>query len=244
MNLNKTFFVTLLFLIFTSLSIFGQSVIIVPKKVTYTRPKATSDFKKKFTITYPIIKGTTSLLAKKIEESISYKKVMLLNIQDEINNSDWLEEATYEVGFNQKGVLSIYLNFTGIGAYEQYYGKNVVVDLKTGKRKTAKDIFRNLNGLIDEIKNIQKEEISDSIKEIKEQKDFSDVNTEELFRYVDFKRIHLEDFAVNKDGITFNYDYGFPRIYMMIEPSGYYFLSWKEIKPFIKRGGLLEKFIR
>jgi hypothetical protein len=244
MNLKKTFFVSLLFLSFISLSGFGQSVKIVPKKVTYTRPKAVSDFKKTFTITYPIIKGTSPFLAKKIAESISYKKVMLLDIQNEINNSDWLEEANYEIGYNQKGVLSIYLTFTGIGAYEQYYGKNVVVDLKTGKRKTAKDVFVNFKRLVAKIKSIQKEEITDSIKEIKEQKDFSDVDTEELFRYVDFKKIHLEDFAVNKDGITFNYDYGFPRIYMMIEPSGYYFLSWKEIKPFIKRGGLLEKFIR
>ncbi|MEK7725521.1 MAG: hypothetical protein AAB336_14305 [Acidobacteriota bacterium] len=212
--------------------------------VTYTRPKVISSFKKNFTITYPIVSGISPILAKKIEASISYKKVMLLDIEDEINNSDWLQEAEYQVGYNRRGVLNIYLSFTGIGAYEQYHGKNVVVDLKTGKRVTAKDVFTKLDGLVSKIKNIQKEEIAESIKEIKEQKDFGDVNTEDLFRYVDFKKIHLEDFSVGENGISFQYDYGFPRIYMMIEPGNNYFLSWKEIKPYIKRGGLLQKFIR
>lgn len=234
----------ILFLLVLSTTILGQSVNIVPKKVTYTRPKVTSSFKKTFTVTYPIVKGTSPALAKKIEESISYKKVMSLDIEDEINNSDWLQEAEFQVGYNRKDVLSIYLNFTGIGAYEQYYGKNVVVDLKTGRRVTAKDVFRNMNGLVAQIKKIQDDEIAESSKEIKAQKDFNDVNTDELFRYVDFKKIHLEDFSINEKGVSFQYDYGFPRTLMMFEPGGNYFLSWREIKPFIKRGGLLEKFIR
>ena len=234
----------ILFLLVLSTTILGQSVKIVPKKVTYTRPNVTSSFKKTFTVTYPIVKGPSPALAKKIEESISYKKVMSLDIEDEINNSDWLQEAEFQVGYNQKGVLSIYLNFTGIGAHEQYFGKNVVVDLKTGRRVTAKDVFRNMNGLVAQIKKIQDDEIAESSKEIKTQKDFNDVNTDELFRYVDFKKIHLEDFSINEKGVSFQYDYGFPRLYMMIEPGGSYFLSWREIKPFIKRDGLLEKFIR
>lgn len=244
MNLKKTFLVSVCLLTFSAFSTVGQSVKIIPKMVTYTRPKAISNFKKTFTVIYPIVKGTSLHLAKKIEESISYKKVMSLDIQDEVNNSDWLQEADYRVSYNQRGVLSIYLNYTGTGAYEQYFGKNVVVDLKTGKRVTAKDVFSNLNGLVAKIKSIQKDEIAESIKEIKNQKDFNDVNTDDLFRYVDFKKIHLEDFSIDAKGVSFQYDYGFPRIYMMIEPSNSYFLSWKEIKPYIKKDGLLGRFVK
>ena len=29
-----------------------------------------------------------------------------------------------------------------------------------------------------------------------------------------------------------------------VHPAGLYFFTWNEVKPFIKRGGLLAKFIR
>lgn len=240
----KYFYFNILFFSFCFIPIFAQSVKITPKKVEYTRPNVTSSFKKTFTITYPIVSGIKPSLAKKIQESISYEKVLSLDIKEEINNSNWLLEAEYEVGYNRRGVLSVYLNYTGLGAYEQYFGKNVVVDLKTGKRVTAKDVFRNLNSLLAKIKKLQKEEIAEAIKEIKEQKDFSDVETETLFEYVDFKKNNLEDFSVDEKGVWFQYDYGFPRLYMMIEPTGNYFLSWKAIKPFINSKGLFKRFIK
>lgn len=236
------FFISLIF-ITCFIPIFGQSVKITPKTVTYTRPNVESSFKKTFKITYPIITAANPILANKIQESISYKKVLSLDIEDEINNSEWLLEAEYKVTYNSRGVLSIYLGYIGLGAYEQYYGKNVVVDLKTGKRVNAKNVFRNLNGLIFEIKKLQKEEIAESIKEIEEQKDFNDVNSETLFKYVDFTKSHLEDFSIDSKGVWFKYNYGFPRILMMIEPTGNYFLSWKKIKPFINSKGLFKRFI-
>lgn len=237
-------FVFISFLLLLSLTVSGQSVKIVPKKVTYSRQKPTSDFKKTFTVTYPIVKGKSPKLAKKIEDSISYQKVMFFDIADEIGDSQWLEEAEYQVSYNKKGVLNIYLSFLGTGAFESYVSKSVVVDLKNGNRVVAKDVFTNLNGLVAKIKKIQKADIAESIKEIKKEKDYGDIDTNALFQYVDFKKVHLEDFSIDDNGVTFLYSYGFPRIYMMIEPSGNYFLNWKEIKPFIRRDGLLGKFIR
>lgn len=226
-----------------SFEILGQSVKIIPKTVTYTRPKPSTDFRKTFTITYPIVSGISPKLAKKIEDSISYKKVLSFKVEDEMGDYQWLEEGTFEVGYNKKGVLSIYLSFSGTAAYPTYFGKNAVIDLKTGDRVTAKDVFVDQNSLVREIRKIQKAEINYSIKEIKAQSDFRDVDTDSLFKFAEFKKIHLEDFSVNDQGVTFSYSYSFPRIYMTIEPSGNYFLSWKEIKRFIKPVGLLGKFI-
>lgn len=241
--MNKIFF--LLFHLFCFALIgFGQSVVIVPKKITYTRAKPISKYNKTFTITYPIVQAGSIKLAKKIEASISYENVMSFSLDEEISNSKWLDEAEYSICYNQKGVLCIYLSFSGTGAYETFWGKYAIVDLKTGNRVFAKNVFKNLTGLAALIRKIQKDEIEISSKEIKQEKDYGEVNTDDLFKYVDFKPINLENFSVNGDGVTFQYSYGFPRIYYPLEPSGNYFINWKEIKPFIKRDGLLEKFIR
>lgn len=241
--MNKIFFLLIHLFCFALIG-FGQSVVIVPKKITYTRTKPISEYNKNFTITYPIVQVGSTKLAKKIEASISYEKVMSFSVDNEINDSQWLEEAEYSVYYNQKGVLCIYLSFSGTGAYETFWGKYAVVDLKTGNRVFVKDVFKNLNGLAAMIRKIQKEEIEITTKEIKQAKDYGEVNTDDLFKYVDFKPINLENFSLNADGVIFQYHYGFPRIYYPLEPSGNYFISWKEIKPFIKRDGLLEKFIR
>lgn len=243
MNLKKTFFVTLFFLIIVPLSVFGQSVKITSKKVTYTRPNPTSDFKKTFTVTYPKVNSSHSKLAQKIEDAISFQKVLNFHLSDELGEYQWLEEASFDVAYNQKGILNIYLSMSGIGAHETFFGKYATVDLKNGNRVMAKDLFINLNGLVTKIRKLQKDEIAYSVEDIKKQTDFGDVDTTELFKYAKFQKIHLEEFSIATEGVTFHYSYSFPYIYRTIEPTGSFFLDWKSLKPFIRRKGLLGKFI-
>jgi hypothetical protein len=40
------------------------------------------------------------------------------------------------------------------------------------------------------------------------------------------------------------YDPEFPRVIQALQPDGSYFFTYAELKPFIKPGGLLGKFIR
>src|SRR5438477_11574427 len=87
----------------------AQSAVITSKKVTYTRPKPSDDGKKTFTIDYPKVKAATPALSRKIERSISYG----INLKEELNDVEWLYEATYDVGYNQKGILSIALTIEG-----------------------------------------------------------------------------------------------------------------------------------
>lgn len=233
---------TLVF-VFSTIS-FAQSVVITSKKTTYTRRKPISDYKKTFTVNYPKVKAANALLSKKIETSISYEKNFEFTLKEEMGEIQWLEEADYTVDYNKNGVLSIELFITGSGAYPSSSNKNIVVDLKTGNKVRPIDVFTNLTGLVSKIKAMQKEEIKAGIKVIKEDPDSGDLNTDELFQDKDFKIADLEGFSLSDKGVTFKYDYGFPHVIQALQPDGTYFLDWAQLKPFIKRTGLLGRFIR
>lgn len=234
----------LLLILAFSFTAFAQSVTITPRKITYKRPKPIADFKKTFTVNYPKVKAATPALSRKIESAISYEKVSGLNIEEEKSEIQWLEEADYEVGYNKNGILTITLSVSGTGAYPSVFSKTVVVDLKTGNRATPSNVFTNLERLVVKAKAKQKAEIEKTIKEIKSDPANKDYENFDFFDNADFTVENLEEFAVNDRGVTFIYDYGFPHVIKALEPEGRYFFSWAELKPFIKPGGLLAKFVR
>ncbi len=225
-------------------TVLGQSVRITPKKVIFTRPKPMMDFKKEFTVTYPKISGVSRPLAAKIEKTISYASVMKLRVKDELADFQWLEEATFDVDYNKRGILSVYLTLMGTGAYSSSFGKNVVVDLKTGNRVTPATAFVNLDRLAAICRQRQEEEMKASLEAIKrEEPDFA-ASASEFFKIAKFKAANLDWFLIDDNGVTFVYEYGFPRIALNLQPEGRYVFSWSELKPFIRRGGLLGRFIR
>lgn len=237
-------FLFVIFILSIAQIIPAQSVVITPKKVTYTRPKPKIDDKKTFTVIYPKVKASTGILSKRIETEISFDKNLAFDLKEEMGEYQWLEEAGYYIGYNKNGILSVYLWLTGTAAHQSTVGRNIVVDLKTGRKILPANVFTNLRGLIAKIKRIQKEEIKQGIEDIKKDPDSGGVDTDQLFQTVDFKELNLEGFSVDANGITFKYDYGFPYIILALQPDGRYFLNWKEIKPFIKPRGLLGRFIR
>ncbi len=241
--MKKTSIFALFILVFSSIS-FAQSVKITAQKVTYKRPKPIADFKKTFTVNYPKVKAATPALSKKIETNISYAKVMDFNLQEEKAEIQWLEEADYEVGYNQKSILSITLSMSGSGAYPSVFSKTVVVNLKTGNQIKPADIFTNLDGLAAEIKKRQQAEIKKAQEDYKKDVETADFDGSEYFDNADFKIENLEGFAVSEKGVTFTYDYGFPHVVQALQPNGIFLFTWAQLKPFIKRGGLLGQFIR
>jgi hypothetical protein len=236
-----------LFLAAFSSAVFAQSVVITPKKVIYKRTKPNDEYRKTFTLTHPKVKAVNAVLARKIEAAIGFEKNMEISLKEEIGGDiQWLEEGFYDVKYNQNGVLSINLFITGAGAYPSSVNKTIVVDLKTGNRIGPAAVFTNLDGLLAKIKQIQQEKIKANFEERKTDTDFMEVRDEieELLKKSDFKASDLEGFSVDEKGVTFFYDYGFRHAVQALEPDGDYFLSWAEIKPFVKRTGLLGKFVR
>lgn len=227
-----------------SFPVFAQSVTITPKTVKYTRPKPIADFKKIFTVTYPKVKAATPALSRKIENAISFENNFELNIEEERTEIQWLEETGFDVGYNKNGILTITLSVSGTGAYPSVYKKTVVVDLKTGNRVAPPGVFTNLKALAAKVKAAQKAEIEKTLKEIKSDPENKDYEPFDFFDNTDYAVENLKEFAVDDKGVTFIYDYGFPHVILALQPEGRYFFSWKQIKPFIKRDGLLARFVR
>lgn len=221
----------------------SQSVIITPKKTVYHRPKPIMDSKRAFTVTYPIVKAATPLLSKKIEAAISYARVLQLDLKDEINESQWLEEADFEVNYNAKGILVITLWISGSGAYPDGSSKTVAVDLKTGSRITPAIAFREHASLTALVLKKQKLEIEKAIREIRENPDEKDTDPSELFREEMFTSKSLDQFAIDDKGLTFIYEYGFPHVIKALEPEGRYRFTWAEISRFINPASPLARFI-
>lgn len=219
----------------------AQSSKITPKSTTYKRSKPMTEYKKSFVVVRPRISGVPSSIARKIENAISYERVMNLNIKEEQTEIQWLEEATYEVGFNERGVLSIELTMVGTGAYPSGYSKNVVVDLKSGNVITPDDAFANLPGLAALVKKAQQEEIKETRITLK--RDEPDFDGSEYFNKAKFTVKELAGFSVDKSGVTFRYDYGFPHVIQAMEPTGEYKYTWVQLRPFIKKGGPFGGFV-
>lgn len=191
----------------------------------------------------PQIKGLTAPMAKKIETTISYEKNFEFSVKEEINEIQWLEEASYAVDYNKNGILGVTLMISGSGAYPSESSKTVIVNLKTGAKVLAKDVFVKLSELAAKGKQAQKAEIKKAIIEIK--KDNPDEeNPASLFENADFTVKNLDEFSISDKGITFWYDYGFPHVIQAFQPEGRYFFSWAQLKPFIVRDGLFAQFIR
>lgn len=241
--MRTNFFLIALIIFSLSAISFAQSVVVTPKKTTYKRPKPLADFKKSFTITRPQVKGANPSIAKKVETAISYEKNFEFNVQEEINEIQWLEEASYTVDYNKNGILGVTLSVSGSGAYPSESSKPVIVNLKSGGKVLAKDVFVKLSELAAKGKQAQKAEIKKSIVEIKKE-NTGEENPASLFENSDFTVKNLDEFSVNDKGITFWYDYGFPHVIQAFQPEGRYFISWAQLKPFIKRDGLLAQFIR
>jgi hypothetical protein len=223
---------------------FGQSVTVTPRKVVYKRPKPIMDFKKEFSVIYPKITGVSRPLAAKIEKTISYASAFKFRVRDELGEYQWLEEASYDVDYNKRGILSVYLTLMGTGAYTSSFGKNVVVDLRTGNRVTPRAVFVNLDRLAAICRQRQEEEMKASLEAIRRDEPGFAESANEFFKIADFKAANLDWFLIDDNGVTFVYEYGFPRIALNLQPDGRYVFSWAELKPYIKRGGLLAKFIR
>ncbi len=221
----------------------AQTVTITPKKVTYKRPKPQDEGKKQFTINYPKVRASTPALSAKIERSISYESVIDLRLKEELNEYQWLEDADYQVKYNKNGILCISLSMEGSAAYPSSTSKIVCVDTRTGVRARPADVFANIVGLTAMVRKAQEKEKRAAIPQIK--KDNPDVEKpEDLFGGVHFAQKSLDGYEVSDKGVIFHFDYEFPHVTQALQPLGEYPFTWAQLRPYIKRGGLLTRVAR
>lgn len=232
------------FLLLFCASLTAQTVTITGQKKVYTRPKPIITYKKTFTIRRPIAKAATPALSRKITAAIDPVKILDVDINDELTGSQWLTEVDFEEVFNADGMLTMMVWMEGSGAYPDGVTKYVVVDVARGQRVTPADVFTDVPGLTAAVKEKQSIEIAEAIKVMKADPDFGDGDPKALFEDTNFEEKDLVNFAADRAGVAFFYDYGFPHVIKALEPDGELRLSWSEIKPFIRRDGLLARFVR
>jgi hypothetical protein len=238
---TKIVLFSLLIFVFASIS-FGQSVKITGKKVTYKRTGTNvPDHRKTFSLNYPKVAGATG---KKIESILDYEKNFNFKIQEEIKETYWLEIADYEVKYNKDSILQVDLFIEGSAAYPSGSTKRIIINSKTGTRVKPSDVFTNLNDLAALNRKMQEAEMKNAVAEYKKDADSADFDPSEYFNNAKFTAENLWAFTVSEKGITFHYDYEFPHVVQALQPEGNYFLSWAQLKPYIKKDGLFAVFVR
>lgn len=240
----RNVFIALFAALLFAVSIEAQSVTITGVKKVYVRPKPIVDFKRTFTVSRPVAKAATPAISKKITAAIDPVSVLGIDIQDELNDLQWLSEAGFKEVFNSQGILTVMLWMDGSGAYPSGVTQYVVVDTSSGLRLKPADLFADLPGLVAEVKKKQDAEVAEAIKEIKADPEWpADDDPKRLFEDVGLEPKDIENFAVDGSGIVFYYSYGFPHVIKALEPNGEFRLTWNEMRPFLKPQGLLARFV-
>lgn len=222
----------------------AQSVVVKSHKVTYTRKKPLSEYKKTFTINYPSVRAASPAVSRKIEDTLSYRRVLGLKLNEELTEYQWLEEADYEVEYNKNDLLGVKLWMEGSAAYPDGVTKWVVVDTRTGRKQVPADLFTDLPGLLALAKKAQRAEIAKAKDENKDDREYMDSIDSTLAESAKYHPLKLDQFTISATGVTFHHDYDFPHVIQAMEPDGEYFFTWKQLRPYIKPGSLLSRIAR
>jgi hypothetical protein len=222
---------------------------IVPETIVYKRTAPhVGESRRAFTVRRPVINGGTSRAASaKIQKQLNFWKSFEISFKDELEVGAYLERFDYEVKYNKDYLLSIWLTAETVAAYPDRFIRYLVFDVRTGTKLETSDLIKagSLPDLQSAVRWKMREELErfpDGAFLYNQQFEFGG---EEFFPKPENLMLKdLQGFSVSPDGITFFFDYGFPHISKSSEPPGEFFFSWKEMEPFIKRDGLLARFVR
>jgi hypothetical protein len=154
-------------------------------------------------------------------------------VADVTGDDCWLLFLDYSIHHDSNGILDVSFRMSGLGAYPSTQTAHVTVDLETGSRLRAADVFsprtlpeltRAMNGkLLTAWRRATQEHA-------------------EVFRGREaprFGREHLDDFIVHAEGITFFFDYGLPHALELAMPASEFLWTKRDIARFIDPKGPL-----
>ncbi len=229
----------------------SDRIIVTPRRVVITRRGALiKDFPEKKTavVTYPVVSGLKDPAVLRRVQSILQIKNAFDSSLAEYRQDTWLEEFGYKVNFNRNNILDITFTQSGSGAYPDTHTKHFAINLTNGSVIKASDVFvtNKLEPLVVMVNQKLQSELKTILKELAESKsDPEDIRiANEAGEVLEYSNQNLDDFSIDTKGITFLYDAGYPHAIQAFEPEGRYFFSYAELKPFIKRDGLLGQFVQ
>jgi hypothetical protein len=229
----------------------NDRVVIRPRTVVLIRPaKLAKEFpeRKTATVTYPIVSGLSNVqILRRVQSILSVKNVFDYSL-NEYRQDSWLTEFTYQTNYNANYILDISFTQSGMAAYPDTQTKHFAIDLKTGAVIKPGDVFLDaklgsLAGIVDTKLQAELGQITRTIKTSSELESNQGNSIVEAFAELKFEAANLNEFEVGRKGITFLYDAGFPHVIRAFEPRGRYFFTYSEMKPYIKREGMLGQFV-
>jgi hypothetical protein len=224
-------------------------VIIQRRRIVLVRsPELARQFpdRKRAVVTYPVISGLSdTVVLRRVRSLLAFKNIFDYSLKD-YRDDAWLSEFSYVVNYNANYLLDITFMQSGMAAYPDDQTKHFLINLKDGSIAKASDAFEPSKfttlaaavnrKLQNEIKQIEDENAASTDGKAKEW-------SKEANENLKFEINNLDDFSVGRRGIIFLYDAGFPHAIKAFEPRGKYFFSYAELKPYIKRDGLLGQFV-
>jgi len=224
-------------------------VILRPRRVVLVRTgEIARNFpeRKRAIVVYPIVSGLSdAAVLRRVRSALDIKNAFGSTLAD-YRGDAWLSEFGYKVNYNADYLLDITFTQSGMGAYPDDQDRHILINLRDGSVVTAADVFEPnkldaLAQLVDrelqrEIGKLEAENLT-GITDADERKSINDA-----YANLKYERANLDEFSVSRSGVTFLYDAGFPHVIQALEPQGRYFFSYKTLKDYLRRDGLLAKF--
>lgn len=228
-----------------------DSVIIRPRRVVLIRlSKIAKQFpaRKRATVTYPNLSGLRDRqVLRRVQSILNIKNIFDYSL-NEYRQDPWLTEFTYQVKHNNDYILDIAFTQSGVAAYPDTQTRHFTIDLKAGAVIKPSEVIltSRLKSLAAMVNDKLQAELRQMAQETKAAGNLDPEEAKsviEAFEALRFEVENLAEFSVSRTGITFVYDAGFPYVIRAFSPRGEYFFSYAELKPYIKRDGLLGQFV-
>jgi len=223
---------------------------IIRKRIVIVRSgKFAKDFpdRTRATISYPLVTRVSNpAILSKVRSLLSVANIFETSLK-EYRENNWLDEFDYVVNYNDNNILDVTFTQSGMAAYPDSQSRTISIDLRTGSVIKARDVFvvaklTELARLVDA--KLQKD-TAEVILAAKADRQLTEASSiVEALEEVKFEVKDLDDFSINKDGVTFLYEVGFPHAHRAFEPGGHYLFSYSKLKPFINPNGPLGQFVK
>jgi hypothetical protein len=205
-------------------------------------------------IHYPVFRGLRPAILKELEASAGLKAGTGNSLEEwkaEFQESWWLVEIDYEVTYNRHDLLCLTYTIDGMGAHPSTSTDDLAADLKTGRRLTAKDLFKpaSLEELAAKVDRLRVAAVEKAIQENRAYLEENAMTEEYLLEAMEpakqmrFGVENLDTFRLGDKGVTFVRDFEFPHVHGALEPGGEFFLSYEELRPYINPEGPLARVL-
>jgi hypothetical protein len=192
-------------------------------------------------VRYPVIAGlkNPAVLAK-VQAAVSLKSTTnesLDELRKDFADLPGLDGVDYKVNYDRDYILDLTVTESTTGAYPDSEDFYVAVNLKTGEKLKATDVFKA--AAIKTLVARANQQLNAYIKEMIE----DEKKRGEDPPYIDPKRFdekEINNFSVSDAGITFLWSFGFPHVIKALEPpDGGFVFTYEQLKDVLNPNGLL-----